>query len=88
VLRQAFRTKAVSSGGRIWERVLAPGPFPSPLTNSSGQKFEAIEKRGVVSVGNSLTEAPSPNRLAWPTNAWGDSMMALLPPRRTASYSF
>ena len=69
--RKAFRTKAVSSGGRIWERVLAPGPFPSPLTNSSGQKFEAIEKRGVASVGNSLAEAPSPNRLAWLTNEWG-----------------
>jgi hypothetical protein len=67
---------------------LHPGPFPSPLTNSGGQKFEAIEKRGVVTVGNSLAEAPSPNRMAWPTNSWADSMMALMLPRRTAWYSF
>ena len=48
-----------------------PRAIPFTLTNSSGQKFEAMEKRGVVSVGNSLAEAPSPNRRAWPTNAWG-----------------
>jgi hypothetical protein len=63
--------KQCLAGDEYGERVLAPGPFPSPLTNSSGQKFEAIEKRGVVSVGNSLAEAPSPNRLAWLTNEWG-----------------
>jgi hypothetical protein len=48
VLRRAFRAKpSCLAWDEYGERVLAPsGLFPSPLTNSGGQKFENDRKAG------------------------------------------
>jgi hypothetical protein len=78
--------KQCLAGDEYGERVLAPPGHSLHRSQTRAVKnFETIEKRGVVSIADSRAGAPSPNFLAWPTNAWGDSMM---PPRRTASYSF